>query len=142
MLAALAAGAGAGKQRHLVRRGVHHGRIGPEDVLRTVAVMNIKIDDCHAADAVFALGVTGGDRGVVEEAEAHRLRHLGVVAGRAHRDERILMLPGHDSVCRGHGTADPDSIGRSLSHGCIRLANWDVVRLATKIKAGDNVSIY
>ena len=41
-----------------------------------------------------------------------------------------------------HGTADPDSIGRALSHGCIRLANWDVVRLATKIKAGDNVSIY
>jgi len=41
-----------------------------------------------------------------------------------------------------HGTADPDSIGRALSHGCIRLANWDVVRLATKIKAGDNVSIH
>jgi len=29
-----------------------------------------------------------------------------------------------------------------VSHGCIRLANWDVVRLATKIKAGDNVSIH
>ena len=41
-----------------------------------------------------------------------------------------------------HGTSDPDSIGRSVSHGCIRLANWDVVRLATKIKQGDNVSIH
>ncbi|HTH20181.1 MAG TPA: L,D-transpeptidase, partial [Candidatus Udaeobacter sp.] len=41
-----------------------------------------------------------------------------------------------------HGTNDPDSIGRAVSHGCIRLANWDVVRLATKIKAGDNVSIH
>ena len=41
-----------------------------------------------------------------------------------------------------HGTDDPGSIGRSVSHGCIRLANWDVVRLATKIKAGDNVSIH
>ena len=40
-----------------------------------------------------------------------------------------------------HGTNDPGSIGRAASHGCIRLANWDVVRLATKIKAGDNVSI-
>jgi lipoprotein-anchoring transpeptidase ErfK/SrfK len=40
-----------------------------------------------------------------------------------------------------HGTNDPSSIGRAASHGCIRLANWDVVRLATKIKAGDNVSI-
>ena len=41
-----------------------------------------------------------------------------------------------------HGTDDPDSIGRDVSHGCIRLANWDVVRLATKIKPGDNVSIH
>jgi lipoprotein-anchoring transpeptidase ErfK/SrfK len=41
-----------------------------------------------------------------------------------------------------HGTNDPASIGRAVSHGCIRLANWDVVRLATKIKAGDNVSIH
>jgi len=41
-----------------------------------------------------------------------------------------------------HGTNDPNSIGRAVSHGCIRLANWDVVRLATKIKAGDNVSIH
>jgi len=41
-----------------------------------------------------------------------------------------------------HGTNDPGSIGRSASHGCIRLANWDVVRLATKIKPGDKVSIH
>ena len=40
-----------------------------------------------------------------------------------------------------HGTNDPSSIGRAASHGCIRLANWDVVRLATRIKTGDNVSI-
>ena len=41
-----------------------------------------------------------------------------------------------------HGTDDPGSIGRHVSHGCIRLANWDVVRLATKIKPGDNVAIH
>jgi lipoprotein-anchoring transpeptidase ErfK/SrfK len=41
-----------------------------------------------------------------------------------------------------HGTDDPGSIGRAVSHGCIRLANWDVVRLAIKIKQGDNVSIH
>jgi lipoprotein-anchoring transpeptidase ErfK/SrfK len=41
-----------------------------------------------------------------------------------------------------HGTDDPGSIGRAVSHGCIRLANRDVVRLATKIKQGDNVSIH
>jgi lipoprotein-anchoring transpeptidase ErfK/SrfK len=41
-----------------------------------------------------------------------------------------------------HGTASPDSIGHSVSHGCIRLANWDVVRLAERIKFGTAVSIH
>lgn len=41
-----------------------------------------------------------------------------------------------------HGTEDPDSIGRSASHGCVRLANWDIVRLAAWIKSGVPVSIY
>jgi lipoprotein-anchoring transpeptidase ErfK/SrfK len=40
-----------------------------------------------------------------------------------------------------HGTSDPDAIGRSASHGCIRLANWDIVRLAEKVKGGVAVSI-
>ncbi len=35
-----------------------------------------------------------------------------------------------------HGTNDPDSIGRSASHGCIRLANWDIVKLAEMVKPG------
>ena len=41
-----------------------------------------------------------------------------------------------------HGTNEPGSIGHGASHGCIRLANWDVVRLATKIKSGYSVSIH
>lgn len=40
-----------------------------------------------------------------------------------------------------HGTNDPDSIGRSASHGCIRLANWDVVKLAELVKPGVPVTI-
>lgn len=28
-----------------------------------------------------------------------------------------------------HGTADPETIGRAESHGCVRLTNWDVARL-------------
>jgi L,D-transpeptidase catalytic domain/Putative peptidoglycan binding domain len=29
-----------------------------------------------------------------------------------------------------HGTPEPSTIGKSESHGCIRMTNWDVVRLA------------
>ncbi len=41
-----------------------------------------------------------------------------------------------------HGTGDPDSVGRSASHGCVRLANWDIARLATRVRAGVAVSIH
>ena len=29
-----------------------------------------------------------------------------------------------------HGTPEPSSVGRSTSHGCVRLTNWDALRLA------------
>ena len=41
-----------------------------------------------------------------------------------------------------HGTNEPETIGHSVSHGCVRLANWDAVRLAQRIKPGVPVSIY
>jgi lipoprotein-anchoring transpeptidase ErfK/SrfK len=41
-----------------------------------------------------------------------------------------------------HGTDDPNTIGQAASHGCIRLANWDIVRLAGKVKAGVPVSVH
>jgi len=40
-----------------------------------------------------------------------------------------------------HGTDDPDSIGRNASHGCIRLANWDIVKLAEMVKPGVVVTV-
>jgi lipoprotein-anchoring transpeptidase ErfK/SrfK len=41
-----------------------------------------------------------------------------------------------------HGTDNPDSIGRSVSHGCIRLANWDAIRLAAEVTTGMTVQIF
>jgi hypothetical protein len=40
-----------------------------------------------------------------------------------------------------HGTNEPDSIGRSASHGCIRLRNEDIVRLAHTLPLGTPVTI-
>lgn len=40
-----------------------------------------------------------------------------------------------------HGTNQPQTIGRSASHGCMRTANWDVVRLVKHITAGMTVVI-
>lgn len=35
-----------------------------------------------------------------------------------------------------HGTSTPETIGRTTSHGCIRLTNWDAARLSLMVKAG------
>jgi lipoprotein-anchoring transpeptidase ErfK/SrfK len=35
-----------------------------------------------------------------------------------------------------HGTPEPSQIGRTESHGCVRLTNWDVVRLAALVGPG------
>jgi lipoprotein-anchoring transpeptidase ErfK/SrfK len=35
-----------------------------------------------------------------------------------------------------HGTPDPDKIGKTASHGCVRLTNWDAQALAAGVKPG------
>jgi lipoprotein-anchoring transpeptidase ErfK/SrfK len=38
-----------------------------------------------------------------------------------------------------HGTPVPEAIGRSESHGCVRLTNWDALHLAGMVKPGTRV---
>jgi lipoprotein-anchoring transpeptidase ErfK/SrfK len=38
-----------------------------------------------------------------------------------------------------HGTPEPSTIGRTQSHGCVRLTNWDALRLASIVKPGTRV---
>lgn len=38
-----------------------------------------------------------------------------------------------------HGTPEPSKIGRTQSHGCIRLTNWDATELAKMVKPGVTV---
>jgi lipoprotein-anchoring transpeptidase ErfK/SrfK len=38
-----------------------------------------------------------------------------------------------------HGTAEPSTIGHTTSHGCVRLTNWDAMRLASLVKTGTAV---
>lgn len=38
-----------------------------------------------------------------------------------------------------HGTPDPDAVGKTQSHGCIRLTNWDALTLARLVKKGTPV---
>jgi lipoprotein-anchoring transpeptidase ErfK/SrfK len=38
-----------------------------------------------------------------------------------------------------HGTPDPESIGRTQSHGCVHLTNWDAQALAKMVHRGTKV---
>ena len=68
------------------------------------------------------------------------------------RGKKSLSIPGgpnnpvgvmwHGLTRRGigiHGTSSPETIGRSKSAGCIRLSNWDVVKLPALIRPGTKV---
>ena len=46
-----------------------------------------------------------------------------------------LSLPGYGI----HGTPNPELIGKTGSHGCIRLTNWDARRLGHMVRAGTPV---
>ncbi|AWN39428.1 L,D-transpeptidase [Methylobacterium durans] len=39
-----------------------------------------------------------------------------------------------------HGTPDPEKVGKTESHGCIRLTNWDARDLALHVERGATVS--
>jgi len=63
-------------------------------------------------------------------------------------DRRLTLPPGPNSpvgvvwidLSREHygihGTPEPQTIGRTESHGCIRLTNWDAARLAQMVRSG------
>jgi lipoprotein-anchoring transpeptidase ErfK/SrfK len=38
-----------------------------------------------------------------------------------------------------HGTPDPGTVGHTSSHGCVRLTNWDALRLAAMVGKGAQV---
>ncbi|MXP43784.1 L,D-transpeptidase family protein [Altererythrobacter sediminis] len=38
-----------------------------------------------------------------------------------------------------HGTPEPQTIGRTQSHGCVRLTNWDAARVAGMVSPGTTV---
>jgi lipoprotein-anchoring transpeptidase ErfK/SrfK len=48
---------------------------------------------------------------------------------------------GKDTEYRIHGTNEPNSIGRAVSLGCIRMRNIDAIDLYTRVKVGNKVIV-
>lgn len=71
--------------------------------------------------------------------------HAGGVAGGIANPlgARALYLykNGKDTLYRIHGTNDPASIGHSVSAGCIRMYNQDVIDLEARVPVGSRVVV-
>jgi lipoprotein-anchoring transpeptidase ErfK/SrfK len=52
-----------------------------------------------------------------------------------------LFDNGRDTLYRIHGTNDPTSIGQSLSSGCVRLFNHDIIDLYSRVTVGSKVIV-
>jgi hypothetical protein len=61
-------------------------------------------------------------------------RHIPKVLG----THRLLLGQGYGL----HGTDNPASVGRAVSHGCVRLLNEDIARLYQQVPVGTPVYLY
>ncbi|MDB5596168.1 MAG: L,D-transpeptidase [Hyphomicrobiales bacterium] len=52
-----------------------------------------------------------------------------------------LYQDGRDTLYRIHGTTEPESIGQSMSSGCIRLMNQDIINLYGRVPTGSRVVV-
>lgn len=52
-----------------------------------------------------------------------------------------LYRDGHDTYFRIHGTNEPDSIGKAVSSGCIRMLNQDAIDLYGRVPIGAPVIV-
>ena len=68
--------------------------------------MHVEIDNGCAGDAVTVLRITRGDGGVVEKAEAHRVRGFRVMARRSRGDKSVGGFFADHFVDRVNGAAD------------------------------------
>ena len=101
-----------GEQLVLVGGDEEHVRARLEGALGAVPVVNVPVDDRHAATPVDVEGMLRRDRDVVEEAEAHRAVDLRVVPGWTRERERARRAFPEEGVDRADGGAGGERGGR------------------------------
>ncbi len=87
-----------------------------EDVLCSVSVVDVPVEDEDAVDVVFVAEVIDGDGGICEHAEAHGAVAFGVVAWRADGAEGVGDVTSDDAV-DGFGDAAGGEEGEFVASG-------------------------
>jgi len=141
-------GESAGPRNVSIKVDTKTNRLGVFEAEKLIAAYPVTIGSAHNMSPVGEWKVRGisklptfrYDKAMLEHGE--RSGNFHMLAPGPRNPVGVMWIALNKKGIGIHGTNDPGSIGRAASHGCIRLANWDVVRLATKIKTGDKVSIY
>jgi lipoprotein-anchoring transpeptidase ErfK/SrfK len=82
------------------------------------------------------------DPGLFPESEEGKVLGRKLVLPPGPRNPVGLAWIGLDRPGYGiHGTPDPENVGRTESHGCFRLANWDVLTLVGLVRVGMPVNV-
>jgi hypothetical protein len=126
------------------KRGLGVARLRPGEAMRMSdgSVIAVSGDDVVQRDAggrETVLQATDGreivadGKIVVPPVGTNQRRYKGVLGGR-----RLNMGDGYAL----HGTNQAASIGRSVSHGCVRLRNEDIAKLYDMVAVGTPVFIY
>lgn len=107
------------------------GSSGP--VLRIKGNTVVKDYGDHVEELPPGKMITAGDAIVVPPVDTPQ-RHFEHVLGKY----RLELGDGYGI----HGTDEPDKLGQSVSHGCVRLGDDDIAKLYAMANVGDEVIIY
>jgi lipoprotein-anchoring transpeptidase ErfK/SrfK len=72
----------------------------------------------------------------------HRSGHFYQLPAGPNNPVGILWMGLNHKGSGIHGTDEPETIGRTTSHGCIRLSNWSAFDLGQKVLPGVHVTIH
>lgn len=133
-------------------KGIWSDLLGKGDPERRILISadDLTLTVWHGSRLIRAYPIT-----LNKEDSPRGLRELGIVSpgpSYMRKKTELELMPGPNSpvgivwcpLGDGfgiHGTNNPDTIGRATSSGCIRLANWDIVRLAGLVRKGTQVTI-
>ena len=86
----------------------------------------VPIDNQDPSDTVLLLEISGGDRNIIKDAEAHASIGSRVMARRTHCRKRILQFSGHDGVYDIQDSAGGELCRFERSGGNERIARAEL----------------
>ena len=76
------------------------------------------------------------DSSVLRRCNVSRIADVGRLGSRPNGLVGVAWLDLTKEHYGIHGTPEPQFIGKTQSHGCLRMTNWDVMRLSRMMKPG------